>query len=818
MDCSGGRDAQTDEQKIVSFLSIGRERRIQKLSYYGENKQLSVFHKFVLEHQGFSVFVLFQILILCYIVVGLFGRAVWMEFDAGSLMIKDEKVVVNDDNSFYITGRNDEETYGRWIAGSDLFDLRQGIYEISIDYWSLLYDTEVGGNCEDSTGTLQIIRSKTTENELCYNDLIFQDGHTHQRTRLWIRDIGGEKGLQFMVNFCGVGELRVDKITIKELPMWRFMKFLAWFLGFLMIDIAYAFFFIRRKTVNKSVAAVLIFASFFASLPLLTDSLFWGHDLDFHLNRIMALANGLEAGHIFVPIQTEVLNGYGYATPLFYSQLFLYLPAVLYNLAVPIQVCYQIYAIFVNIMTCMIAYYSFKGIVRDHKIAASGALIYLLAPYRITNLYIRAAVGEYTAMIFFPLLVYGFVKIYTKEEKKLGINDCLPIVIGLSGLIESHVLSCELSAMFIVVVCIVNFKKTVQLKRFVTLVEAAVLTLFVNMAFILPFLDSMQMDIRVNNEPVNHIQVQGAYLQQIFSVFQVSFGDSHGGMNAEMPLSLGIALVFGVFLFVACYSVQNEYQIRKSNVVKVGAACTIFTIVCVIFSLRFFPWDSLENVNKLLAKVLCMVQFPWRYLSMATVFAAVSTVIGLYIVKETKSVKSMQILGGMLCLLAILTNSLFLSIFTNESSIERVYGDADIIKTFSSKEYIISNTREENFRWRKILADENFVTVSDYQYKGGITTFDCKNIADTELLVEIPLMNYDNYHARDLETGKEFEIVNGTDNKVCISVPAHFEGSIRVTYEFPFLWKLSYAVSIIGVIIVAVIALFGRRRSDTDGL
>lgn len=167
----------------------------------------------------------------------------------------------------------------------------------------------------------------------------------------------------------------------------------AWFLGFLTIDMSYVYFFVSKKATNKPAIAILIFASFFASLPLLTDSLFWGHDLDFHLNRIMALANGLEAGHIFVPIQTEVLNGYGYASPLFYSQLFLYLPAILYNLAVPIQVCYQIYAILVNILTCGIAYYSFKGIVRDNQIAAAGALIYLLSSYRITNLFIRAAIG-----------------------------------------------------------------------------------------------------------------------------------------------------------------------------------------------------------------------------------------------------------------------------------------------------------------------------------------------------------------------------------------------------------------------------------------
>ncbi len=386
---------------------------------------------FIEERRGYSIFILVQILILFCLIIGLFGKAVTIELDAGNLEIRDEKVIVNEDHSFYISGWNDEESYGRWVAGTGLFDLKQGMYEVRVDYESLLYNTEVGGNCEDKTGTLQILRTKKTEDKLCYNELKFQDGHTRQRTRLWIRNIGGEQDLQLMVNFYGVGELRVDKILIRELTAWRLMRLLGWLVLFLLVDAVYIYFFVSRKASNKTAAAILLFAVFFASLPLMTDSLFWGHDLDFHLNRIIALANGLEAGHLFVPIQTEVLNGYGYASPLFYSQLFLYLPAILYNLAVPAQVCYQIYAILVNIATCLIAYYSFKGLVRDNKIAAAGALIYLLSAYRITNLYVRAAVGEYTAMAFYPLIVYGLGLVYTTECTKLGIPDYLPIVLGL---------------------------------------------------------------------------------------------------------------------------------------------------------------------------------------------------------------------------------------------------------------------------------------------------------------------------------------------------------------------------------------------------
>ena len=202
---------------------------------------------------------------------------------------------------------------------------------------------------------------------------------------------------------------------------------------------------------------------------------------------------------------------------------------------------------------------------------------------------------------------------------------------------------------------------------------------------------------------------------------------------------------------------------------------------------------------------------------MATVFAAVVTVIGLYVVKEIKSARTMQFLGGVLCLTAVFTNSLYMANFTDVSGIERVYGDADVEKAVSGGEYILSDTIEGNLRWRRVNADPKFVTVSDYAYQGGVTTFDCVNIADTEMAVEIPLMNYDNYYACDMVTGESIGIMNGTDNRVSLAIPAGFDSSIKVVYRFPLLWKLSYAVSFITVLLTVAAVVLDRRKRRNAG-
>ncbi len=766
---------------------------------------------FIFEHKTFDGFILLQLFLLFFLFVRLWGKGIEMQFNAANLNITDEKVAVNEDASIYITGKNDSEVYGRWIAETDQFDLKGGMYEIAVDYQSLLYDTDEAMDYENITGRLETIRGEKADN-FYYNYLTFQDGDTNRTTRIWVRDDSGENGLKLVINFYGTGELKINKIIIKELIIWRFMRFFTWLLCFCVIDVLCLYFFVYENVKKKLVTSILLFTTFFVSLPMLTDLLFSGDDLNFHLTRILTLADSLSAGIIIEPIQTGVYNGYGYAAPLFYGQLFLYLPAILYNLAVPIQICYQIYVITVNIVTCLIAYFSFKGITKDDKIAVTGAVVYTLAIYRLTNLFVRAAVGEYTAMVFFPLLVYGFFHIYTKKESKIKFRDSLSIVIGLSGIIQSHIISCELVAIFIVLICIVNFRKTFSVKRFIVFMEAAFFTLLVNLGFLVPLIDSMGMDIQIKSNAINNMQRHGTYLIQVLSLFPISFGKSGGGMQDEMHLSLGLALVVGLILFFICCVMCKEWKVKKSHIFRVGVINAILSVICIVLTLKFFPWNSIEGVQKSVARMLCTVQFPWRYLAPATIFATVATIAGLVIIKGVKGEKTAYSLCMALGLTAIVTSGLCMGVYTNAAVVSNALGHADIIFDTGVNEYLLKDTQIEELHQRKVFYDENFITISNYQYKDGITTFVCRNIADVEKPIEIPLLNYDNYHAYDTVTGKEIGIMNGSNNRVSLAVPAFFDSEVKVVYEIPIVWKMAYVISMLSVVFLVVMTVRNHRK------
>lgn len=161
-----------------------------------------------------------------------------------------------------------------------------------------------------------------------------------------------------------------------------------------------------------------------------------------------------------------MVNGYGYATPLFYSQLFLYIPALIYCLGAPLQVSYQIYAILINAASCLICFYCIKELFRNKRFALFGAILYTLSAYRLADVYTRASVGEYTAMAFLPLVLYGFARVYMTEEKKITWHDYMPIVIGLTGIIRCHILTCELTALCILLFCLLTIKKHFSHKDF----------------------------------------------------------------------------------------------------------------------------------------------------------------------------------------------------------------------------------------------------------------------------------------------------------------------------------------------------------------
>lgn len=177
--------------------------------------------------------------------------------------------------------------------------------------------------------------------------------------------------------------------------------------------------------------------------------------------RIEGLKEGIQSGQFPVRMQPKWLNGYGYAVSIFYGDILLYFPAFLRILGLGVQTAYKYFVFFINILSAGIAYYSFKRLLRDEKMGLLGCMLYTTSIYRLDCIYVRAAVGEYCALTFLPLIITAVYEILWQENRKENLRSSwLMGVVGFSGLILTHVISTETTVVAVAVFCLVYWKRT----------------------------------------------------------------------------------------------------------------------------------------------------------------------------------------------------------------------------------------------------------------------------------------------------------------------------------------------------------------------
>ena len=79
-----------------------------------------------------------------------------------------------------------------------------------------------------------------------------------------------------------------------------------------------------------------------AIAPLISRYCINGHDIEYHLLRIESLKECILIGRPFLKVNTLFYGGAGYASTLFYSDLFMHIPALLRVIGVGIGKSFHI--------------------------------------------------------------------------------------------------------------------------------------------------------------------------------------------------------------------------------------------------------------------------------------------------------------------------------------------------------------------------------------------------------------------------------------------------------------------------------------------
>lgn len=175
---------------------------------------------------------------------------------------------------------------------------------------------------------------------------------------------------------------------------------------------------------NTKNIIILLIASFFICIPLLSKNINIAYDDGIqHITRLMGTYQSLQEKQIFPVIMSNFCNGFGYSWNLFYSPITAYLPLIFKIVGASFVNCIKIFMFFVTFLSGITMYFFTKEVTKNKKISLIAGILYIFAPYRFTDMYIRNALAELTSFIFIPIIFHRFIWYFkTKTKERIYFN------------------------------------------------------------------------------------------------------------------------------------------------------------------------------------------------------------------------------------------------------------------------------------------------------------------------------------------------------------------------------------------------------------
>lgn len=564
----------------------------------------------------------------------------------------------------------------------------------------------------------------------------------------------------------------------------------------------------RISTKQQIVFWALLGSVLLAYFPYLTDYFSLGVDTTYHLLRIEGLKNTLEQGGSFpTRIHTYYNYGHGSLIPSFYSDLFLYFPALLRLVGFSAMTAYKMFVFAVMVAMAVISYVSFKRCLKDSYAALFASMVCLFSPYFLSNIYHRGAVGEALATAFVPPVCCGMYLLFAEEDSPSYKNHKWWIIAGISALLHSHLLSAETVILFMLLVCIVMWRKTFRRQTFLQLAEAVAIVLLVNCWYWLPMLYLMGSDTyQIWEDYSSSIQGKGlSFSEMVVQLLPES---------QSVPTFLGAGMTAAV---VAYPLLVGRDLLRKDKEAQTtDRSCGVFwllTVLAVLMSTKYFPWDALWKLP-LIKSFVSSLQFPAHFMVPG---AALSAMFAGFFLLRLQAGKSglRRAAAGVLALLVVGSMVYQVNSIAFDYSATYLYTVENMGTINSANRFFMPvECSLDEFHYHQPVAEEG-LEYTNYVAAGTEATLDLTNTGDETRYLEIPLTAYRGYALRGGGDGEKPYLTEtrGAHGDIRIAVPGNYEGSITVFYEGSFLFRTAEAVSLISLGILLVQRLVDRRGS-----
>ena len=660
------------------------------------------------------------------------------------------------------------------------YQLPRGVYRVTVDYKA------------GTTNHYIFASSEADSRKVGCDRLLLERAKERESFLVWVS--GGVEDLRIMSEYAGVGDFSISHIALEETGLGirhdLFITVLAALILFFLLKLGMRGFFDKERLI---VLGGLFVITLLASIPLYFRGVYLGHDGGFHLNRLEGVWQGLASGQLPVRIQPNWLHGYGYAISVCYADILLYIPAGLRMLGFPVQEAYEWFVFLVNGATAVISYICWNNMFKNKKAALFGSFLYTFSVYRLANVYTRSAVGEYCAMIFLPLVLYGFWSILGKESEGKKKN-WLPLTIGFTGLLQTHLLSCEMAGLFCACVCLFMIRRVLRKENLQALCKAVAGTLLINAWFLVPFLDYMLRErMKINTEVLAGEPIQGLGVTpgQLFRVLShgtgLPFITTMPGQERypwSIGLGLQIVLIFGIIIW--CRYKKEEAAARWSGIFLMLSA---LALIC---STKYFPWDFLISSG---FGFLASIQFPWRFLGIAVILLCTVACCGFCALDKVGMGKMAKRGAALISAAAVVSSGYMIKTYMDTAKIYEDYEQRDAPYEVANGEFMPSDVvfSEDAFHPVEPLAAN--MEIYDYEKRYNKVTIACRNMLDKENILQVPILLYRGYQAYDVNTKEKFPLLRTETGMTGIGLPAGYEGRLCMEFKEPLFWRLADCIS-----------------------
>lgn len=325
---------------------------------------------------------------------------------------------------------------------------------------------------------------------------------------------------------------------------------------------------------------------------------------DFHYFRLVEFDKCIRM--LQIPCRWALDAGAGYGEPLFnfYGQ-FPYVIGEIFHLVTFTKIdSLKITFILSLVLSALSMFFLSKKVWKNNLSALVSSVLYLYAPYRAVDVWVRGALPEALSFVFFPLIILE-IENYLEEKKR---KHLLLFSLLISLLIINHNLSVALFAPFLIIWIIFRFIQIRNVKPFVMLAAAGVFSFLLSAFYLLPVIfESKYVDLASTTVGYFDWRAHFVTLNQLFVSRFWGYGGSTWGSEDGLSLSVGQMQWIVPFIVGAIVIVKHKINLE----VKTFSVLVLAGVICLFLTHNqsTFIWNTFSFMK--------YIQFPWRFLGVA---------------------------------------------------------------------------------------------------------------------------------------------------------------------------------------------------------